>query len=122
MPNAAQSPDHVSTPSEREVALNAKISGLEAGLTELKGVVRTLQEQSKNSMQPAASNARSAAGDVSLTTDQQLYIEELLKRDSSECSSMCKMNYAGGRVGYSRGSESKARFCKSIGKEVRRLC
>jgi hypothetical protein len=43
-----------------EVAqLNAKISGQEAGLTELKGVVRTLQEQSKNSMQPVAPTAPS---------------------------------------------------------------
>ena len=48
------------SPSGGEVdQLNAKISELEAGLTELKGVVRALQEQSKNSMQPAASNAPS---------------------------------------------------------------
>ena len=50
--NSAVTP---SDPSGGEVAeLNAKISGLEAGLTELKGVVRALQEQSKNSMQPVA--------------------------------------------------------------------
>ena len=43
-----------------EVAqLNAKISGQEAGLTELKGVVRALQEQSKNSMQQGAPTAPS---------------------------------------------------------------
>ena len=50
------------SPSGGEVAqLNAKISGLEAELTQLNGVVRTLQEQSNNSMQPAASNAPSGA-------------------------------------------------------------
>ena len=48
------------SPSGGEVAeLNAKISGLEAGLTELKGVVMALQEQSKNSMQPVAPTAPS---------------------------------------------------------------
>ena len=45
-----------------EVAqLNAKISGLEAGLTELKGVVRALQEQSNNSMQQGAPTAPSGS-------------------------------------------------------------
>ena len=48
------------SPSGGEVAqLNAKISELEAGLTELKGVVRALQEQSKNSMQQGAPTAPS---------------------------------------------------------------
>ena len=57
----AHSPMPTSTsPSGGEVAqLNAKISQLEAGLTELKGVVRALQEQSKNSMQPVAPTAPS---------------------------------------------------------------
>jgi hypothetical protein len=55
------------SPSGGGVAgLNAKISGLEAELTQLNGVVRTLQEQSNNSMQPAASNAPSGA-DQSIT-------------------------------------------------------
>jgi cell division protein FtsL len=47
-----------------EVAqLNAKISQQEAGLTGLQGVVRTLQEQSKNSMQQAAPTAPSGVAD-----------------------------------------------------------
>ena len=52
----AHSPMPTSTsPSGGEVAeLNVKISELGAGLTELQGVVRTLQEQSKNSMQQGA--------------------------------------------------------------------
>jgi hypothetical protein len=51
------------SPSGGEVAeLNAKISQLEAGLTDLKGVVMALQEQSKNSMQQGASNAPSGGG------------------------------------------------------------
>ena len=51
------------SPSGGEVAeLNAKISQLEAGLTELKGVVRTLQEQSKNSMPPVAPTANTGGG------------------------------------------------------------
>jgi hypothetical protein len=53
------------SPSGGEVAqLNAKISGLEAGLTELKGVVRALQEQSQNPIQPVAPTAPSG-GEVS---------------------------------------------------------
>jgi outer membrane murein-binding lipoprotein Lpp len=48
------------SPSGGEVAeLNAKISGLEAELTGLQGVVRALQEQSKKSMQPVAPTAPS---------------------------------------------------------------
>ena len=51
------------SPSGGEVAeLNARISGLEAGLTELKGVVMALQEQSKNSTQQGASYAPSGGG------------------------------------------------------------
>ena len=77
--NSAVTP---SDPSGGEVAeLNAKISGLEgrlgqvavvnvqiselrAGLTELKGVVRALQEQSQNPIQPVAPTAPSG-GEVS---------------------------------------------------------
>jgi hypothetical protein len=60
-----------------EVAqLNAKISELGAGLTGLQGVVRTLQEQSKNSMQPVAPTAPSGHK-VAELNGRLLYVEEV---------------------------------------------
>jgi hypothetical protein len=48
------------SPSGGEVdQLNARIAELEVGLTEVQGVVRMLQEQSKNSMQQGAPTAPS---------------------------------------------------------------
>ena len=68
------------SPSGGEVAeLNAKISGLEAGLTELKGVVRALQEQSKNSMQQGAPTAPSG-GEVAGLDAKISGLEEKIDR------------------------------------------
>ena len=68
------------SPSGGEVAeLNAKISGLEAGLTELKGVVMALQEQSKNSMQPVAPTAPDVPLDTAGTNHHHRHMEAKIK-------------------------------------------